>query len=72
MQTRLPLTEDELVLHAALTSVAAGLDVDWTMVRDLVSAGFVHATTDRLVVTEAGRTFLAQLVPALQSGGIAA
>jgi N6-adenosine-specific RNA methylase IME4 len=72
MQTRLPLTEDELRLHAALTSVAAGQDVEGAVVRDLVGADFVHATTGRLIVTEAGRTFLAQLVPAAQSGGIAA
>jgi hypothetical protein len=72
MQTRLPLTEDELRLHGALTSVAAGQNVDGSIVRDLVGADFVRVTTDRLIVTEAGRTFLAQLVPAALSGGIAA
>jgi len=66
------LTEDELRLHGALTSVAAGQNVDGSIVRDLVGADFVRVTTDRLIVTEAGRTFLAQLVPAALSGGIAA
>jgi hypothetical protein len=45
LQTRLPLTEDELVLQAALTSIAAGQMVDSWILRDMVGAGFVHIGT---------------------------
>lgn len=65
LQMRLPLTEDEIGLHLALTQVAAGVTLDWPVLRDLVGAGFVHVPRDgRLVVTEEGQAFLAQLVPA--------
>jgi hypothetical protein len=70
LQTRLPLTDDEIELHAALTLVAAGETVEWSSLRNLVGAGFVYATTKRLVVTEEGRAFLAQLVA--PAAGVAA
>jgi hypothetical protein len=68
LQMRLPLTDDELELHAALTSVAAGKTVEWSTLRNLVGAGFAYATTERLAVTEEGRTFLAQLVAPVADG----
>jgi N6-adenosine-specific RNA methylase IME4 len=63
LQTRLPLTDDELEMHAALLAIDAGERVEPSMIRNLIGAGFAHATTNRLVVTDEGRAFLAQLVP---------
>ncbi|WP_316188303.1 MULTISPECIES: MT-A70 family methyltransferase [unclassified Bradyrhizobium] len=66
LQTRLPLTSDELELQAALRAIDAGEAIDGGMVRHLIGAGFAHATTKRIMVTDDGRAFLAQLVrPAL-------
>jgi N6-adenosine-specific RNA methylase IME4 len=62
LQTRLPLTSDEIEMQSALRAIDAGHDVDWSIMRHLVGAGFVHATTTRLSVTDEGRAFLAQLV----------
>lgn len=62
LQTRLPLTADELEMRTALEAIAEGRDVDWSISRGLVGAGFVNATTKELRVTDEGRAFLAQLV----------
>lgn len=68
LQTRIPLTEDELELHRALRTIADGGDPDgvhWSIKRDLVGAGFLHvpATPGKpMRVTEEGEAFLAQLV----------
>jgi len=62
LQTRLPLTSDEIELQSALCEIDAGREVDWSIMRQLVGAGFVHATTTRLFVTDEGRAFQAQLV----------
>ncbi|UFX41817.1 hypothetical protein HAP47_0021165 [Bradyrhizobium sp. 41S5] len=64
LQTRLPLTEDELDMQAALFAIDAGERIDGDMVRHLVGAGFAHCTSTRVMVTDAGRDFLAQLVAA--------
>ncbi|UGY14178.1 hypothetical protein HAP48_0037320 [Bradyrhizobium septentrionale] len=62
LQTRLPLTEDELDMQAALLAIDGGEQIDGDMVRHLVGAGFAHCTSTRVMVTDAGRDFLAQLV----------
>ncbi|UGA46704.1 hypothetical protein HU230_0011950 [Bradyrhizobium quebecense] len=62
LQTRLPLTEDELDMQAALLAIDAGEQIDGDMVRHLVGAGFAHCTSTGVMVTGAGRDFLAQLV----------
>ena len=64
LQTRLPLTEDELELQAALRAIAAGQggNIHWSVKRDLIGAGFLHVTVEREIVTEEGEAFLAQLV----------
>ncbi|MEY9110418.1 N6-adenosine-specific RNA methylase IME4 [Bradyrhizobium yuanmingense] len=65
LQTRLPIDDDELAEQIALLDIAAGRwgAVDGSMVRHLVGArGFAHCTADRVIVTDAGRAFLAQLV----------
>jgi hypothetical protein len=63
LQTRLPLTDDELEMQRALLAIDVGEAVDRGMIRHLVGAGFAHATTKRVKVTDEGRAFLAQLVP---------
>jgi hypothetical protein len=63
LQTRLPLTDDELGMQAALRAIDAEETVDGEMIRHLVGTGFAHVTTSRVLVTEEGRAFLAQLVP---------
>jgi N6-adenosine-specific RNA methylase IME4 len=72
LQTRLPLAADELPLHAALTSIAAGEAVDSWSLRDLESAGFVHIGTSSVKVTDAGQAFLAQLVTPAPAAAIEA
>ncbi|WP_315774885.1 MULTISPECIES: MT-A70 family methyltransferase [unclassified Bradyrhizobium] len=62
LQTRLALTSDELEMQAALRAIDAGEAVEWSITRHLIGAGFAHATTKRLLVTDEGRDFLAQLV----------
>jgi hypothetical protein len=62
LQTRLPLTDDELAMQAALLAIDAGERVETEMMRHLIGAGFARATTTRVVVTGDGREFLAQLV----------
>ncbi|NEU95072.1 hypothetical protein [Bradyrhizobium uaiense] len=62
LQTRLPLTEDELDMQAALLAIDAGEKIDGDMVRHLVGAGFAHCSTSSVKVSDAGRKFLAQLV----------
>jgi hypothetical protein len=61
LQIRLPLTDDEIDLQSALLAIDAGETVDWSVSRNLIGAGFVQATTTRLIVTDEGRKFLAQL-----------
>jgi N6-adenosine-specific RNA methylase IME4 len=63
LQTRLPLTDDELGMQQALLAIDAGEHVETGMIRHLIGAGFAHATTKHLLVTDEGRAFLAQLVP---------
>lgn len=62
LQTRLPLAEDELAMQAALLAIDACEVIESEMLRHLIGAGFAHATTTRVVVTDEGRAFLAQLV----------
>jgi N6-adenosine-specific RNA methylase IME4 len=64
LQTRLPLTEDELELQAALRAIdtGKGAGVHWSVKRDLVGAGFLHVTVEREIITAEGEAFLAQLV----------
>jgi hypothetical protein len=62
LQTRLPLTDDELAMQAALLAIDAGEKIETEMLRHLIGAGFARATTARVVVTDEGRAFLAQLV----------
>ncbi|MFB6460477.1 hypothetical protein [Bradyrhizobium tunisiense] len=66
LQTRLPVDADELAEQLALLDIAAGRwdAVEPDMIRHLVGArGFAHCTTtDRVLVTDDGRAFLAQLV----------
>ncbi|WP_074129305.1 hypothetical protein [Bradyrhizobium sp. NAS96.2] len=62
VQTRLPLTEDELDMQAALLAIDAGEKIDGDMVRHLVGAGFAHCSTSSVKVSDAGRDFLTQLV----------
>ncbi|ODM77773.1 MT-A70 family methyltransferase [Bradyrhizobium elkanii] len=62
LQTRLPLTDDELEMQAALLAIDAGEKLDGGLVRHLVGAGFVHCTSTSVMVTDAGREFLAGLV----------
>jgi hypothetical protein len=54
-----PLTDDERALQAALRLVAAGESIEWQILRHLVGAGYLHATTTRLVITDEGCAFLA-------------
>ena len=56
------VTDDELDMQAALLAIDAGERIDGDMVRHLVGAGFAHCTSTRVMVTDAGRDFLAQLV----------
>lgn len=65
IQTRLPLTDDELAMHAALKSIEAGEEIDGEMLRHLIGTGFAHCGLSRVVVTDQGREFLAQLVAPL-------
>lgn len=66
LQTRLPVDDDELAEQLALLEIAAGnwQNVEPGMRRHLVGAReYAHCTTDdRILVTELGRAFLAQLV----------
>jgi hypothetical protein len=62
LQTRLPLTEDELAMQAALLAIDAGGQVGGGMMRHLIGTGFAHATTSKILITDEGRQFLAQLV----------
>jgi N6-adenosine-specific RNA methylase IME4 len=68
LPTQLPLTDDELDMHAALRAIDAGESIDTGMIRHLIGAGFAHASTKRVVVTDEGRAFLAQLVPQASTG----
>ncbi|MEH2705205.1 MT-A70 family methyltransferase [Bradyrhizobium elkanii] len=62
LQTRLPLTEDELELREALLAIDAGTECPWSIMRQAIGAGYAHATTTKIMVTDEGRAFLAQLV----------
>lgn len=76
LQTRLPMDAYELAEQIALIEIAAGnwRNVDPEMRRHLVGAReYAHCTTDeRILITDEGRAFLAQLVaPAsLQQQGV--
>lgn len=64
LQTRLPVDADELADQLALLEISAGRwdAVEPDMIRHLVGArGFAHCTTDRVIVTDEGAAFLAQL-----------
>ncbi|APO53480.1 hypothetical protein LUI11_15415 [Bradyrhizobium diazoefficiens] len=64
LQTRLPVDADELAEQLALLEISAGRwsAVEPDMIRHLVGArGFAHCTTDRVLVTDEGSAFLAQL-----------
>lgn len=63
IQTRLPLTEDELAIHSALRAIEAGEEIDADMLRHLVGTGFAHCGLSSVVITDEGREFLAALVP---------
>jgi N6-adenosine-specific RNA methylase IME4 len=62
LQCRLPLSDDEINLQAALIAIGDGLVVEGDIVRHLVGIGHVTATTTRLVITEEGRRWLDSLV----------
>lgn len=64
LQCRIPLTEHEIARWEALTALDAGETIEGEIVRDLVGIDFVHVTTARLLVTAAGREWLASLVDA--------
>jgi N6-adenosine-specific RNA methylase IME4 len=68
LQTRLPLTDDEVDMLAALRAIEAGERVESGMMRHLIGAGFAHCSTTRVMVTDEGRAFLAQLVPPASIG----
>ncbi|GAB9224905.1 hypothetical protein BDS110ZK18_67110 [Bradyrhizobium diazoefficiens] len=64
LQTRLPVDADELAEQLALLEISAGRwdAVEPDMIRHLVGArGFAHCTTERVLVTDDGVAFLAQL-----------
>lgn len=64
LQTRLPVDADELAEQLALLEISAGRwdAVEPDMIRHLVGArGFAHCTTERVLVTDEGSAFLAQL-----------
>ncbi|MHC2666556.1 hypothetical protein ACMA5K_24275 [Bradyrhizobium diazoefficiens] len=64
LQTRLPIDADELAEQLALLEISAGRwdAVEPDMIRHLVGArGFAHCTTERVLVTDDGVAFLAQL-----------
>ncbi len=62
LQTRIPLEEDESAIQAALLAVDAGEIADREAFRLAEGRGYLHLTTSRIVITEEGRAFLAQLV----------
>lgn len=70
LQTRLPLTDDEMDMYEALRAIEPGesSEVDRGMLRHLIGAGFAHAGTKRVSVTDEGHAFLAQLVSPASSG----
>lgn len=67
LQCRLPLADHELEWQQALNAIDAGESVEGQAVHDLVGEGFVHVTTERLLVTDEGRAWLARLVDAPKS-----
>lgn len=62
LQTRLPLTEDEIELQATLAAIDEGREVEWSIMRSAIGAGFASATSTKVYVTDQGRAFQAQLV----------
>jgi N6-adenosine-specific RNA methylase IME4 len=62
LQTRLPLTDDEIELQATLLAIDAGQEVEWSIMRNAIGAGFASATTTSVFVTDEGRAFLALIV----------
>jgi N6-adenosine-specific RNA methylase IME4 len=74
LQTRLPVDDDEAAEQLALLAIGAGEAVDPDMLRHLVGKGLAHCGISKVLVTDEGCAFLAQLVaPASvqQQGGIA-
>ncbi|MGL3208719.1 MT-A70 family methyltransferase [Bradyrhizobium sp. BR 1433] len=61
LQTRMPLTDDEVELRSALLAIDAGTECPWSIMRQAIGAGYAHATTTKIMVTDEGRAFLAQL-----------
>lgn len=62
LQTRLPANDVELSWQLALLAVDRGEKIDSELGHHLVGADLLFATTKKLVVTDLGRAFLAQLV----------
>lgn len=62
LQTRLPIDADELAEQIALLDIDAGRAIEPDMLRHLVGKGFAHCGLTRILVTDDGRAFLAQLV----------
>ena len=61
-QCRLPLDDAEMDLQLALTAIKDGAPVDGEIVRGLIGLGYAHATTTRILITDEGEAFLAQLI----------
>jgi hypothetical protein len=62
LQTRLPLSDQELEEQAALLEIELGKKISDEMVRHLVGADYAWCTTKGVQLTEKGREFLARLV----------
>ncbi|TFV34572.1 hypothetical protein E4K66_30885 [Bradyrhizobium frederickii] len=62
LQTRLPVDDDELAEQLALLDIGAGRAIEPEMLRHLVGKGFAHCGLTKVLVTDDGRAFLAQLV----------
>ncbi|MCK1684269.1 hypothetical protein IVA87_34005 [Bradyrhizobium sp. 147] len=62
LQTRLPVDDDEAAEQLALLAIAAGASVDPGMLRHLVGKGLAHCGISKVIVTDEGCAFLAQLV----------
>ena len=64
LQTRLPLGAEELEIQAALLALERGEKIARDMVRHLVGEDLAWCNTERAIITDKGREFLAQLVQA--------
>lgn len=73
LQTRMPVDDDETAEQFALLALDAGEQLGSDMLRHLVGKGLAFCSTTKVVVTDEGRAFLAQLVmPATIQRGIEA